>query len=57
MGWRRHGPAHEAGLRLRRSTGAWDDEELGSAYNRAVVMRLGHVKPYKFRALSLTARW
>jgi ABC-type multidrug transport system fused ATPase/permease subunit len=37
---------------LRRSVDAWDDEELGSAYNHAVVTRMaGYVKPYKFRAL------
>src|SRR5688500_5930270 len=37
---------------LRRSTDAWDDEELGSAYNHTVVLRLlSYVKPYKFRAL------
>jgi ABC-type multidrug transport system fused ATPase/permease subunit len=39
------------GQGLRRSVDAWDDEELGSAYNHAVVMRLlGYVKPFKFRA-------
>jgi ABC-type multidrug transport system fused ATPase/permease subunit len=37
---------------LRRASDAWDDEQLGSAYNHAVVMRLlGYVKPYKWRAL------
>jgi ATP-binding cassette subfamily B protein len=37
---------------LRRSVDAWDDEELGAAYNHAVVTRLmGYIKPYKFRAL------
>jgi ATP-binding cassette, subfamily B, multidrug efflux pump len=37
---------------LRRSVDAWDDEELGSAYNHEVVMRVArYVKPYKFRAL------
>jgi len=38
---------------LRRSVDAWDDEELGAAYNHAVVMRIGgYVKPYKLRALA-----
>ena len=37
---------------LRRSTDAWNDEELGSAYNHEVVLRLmSYVKPYKLRAL------
>ena len=37
---------------LRRSVDAWDDQELGSAYNHAVVMRLlAYVKPYKIRVL------
>lgn len=37
---------------LRRSVDAWDDEELGAAYNHTVVMRLlGYVKPFKIRAL------
>jgi ATP-binding cassette subfamily B protein len=37
---------------LRRSVDAWDDRELGSAYNHAVVMRLvSYIKPYKFKAL------
>jgi ATP-binding cassette subfamily B protein len=37
---------------LRRSVDAWDDEELGSAYNHEVVMRLlSYVKPHLFRAL------
>ena len=37
---------------LRRSVDAWDDEELGAAYNHAVVSRLvGYIKPYKFRAI------
>src|SRR5687768_1314096 len=36
---------------LRRSVDAWDDNELGAAYNHAVVMRLlSYIKPYKFRA-------
>ncbi len=36
---------------MRRSVDSWDDEELGSAYNHQVTMRLlGYVKPYKFRA-------
>jgi ABC-type multidrug transport system fused ATPase/permease subunit len=40
---------------LRRSTDAWDDEELGSAYNHEVVMRLvGYVKPHLFRAMLST---
>lgn len=37
---------------LRRSVDAWDDEELGAAYNHTVVMRLlGYVRPYMFRAI------
>jgi ATP-binding cassette subfamily B protein len=41
---------------LRRSVDAWDDEELGAAYNHAVVMRiLGYVKPYKLRAFGAIA--
>ncbi len=37
---------------LRRSVDAWDDEELGAAYNHAVVTRMAaYVKPYKWRAL------
>jgi ATP-binding cassette subfamily B protein len=37
---------------LRRSIDAWDDEELGSAYNHEVVMRLvSYVKPYMFNAV------
>jgi ATP-binding cassette subfamily B protein len=40
---------------LRRSVDAWDDEELGAAYNHEVVVRLlGYVKPYMFRALLST---
>ncbi|HLF76272.1 MAG TPA: ABC transporter ATP-binding protein [Dehalococcoidia bacterium] len=40
---------------LRRSVDAWDDEELGSAYNHEVVMRLvSYVKPHWFRALLST---
>ncbi len=36
---------------MRRSVDSWDDEELGSAYNHEVTVRLlGYVKPYKFRA-------
>ncbi|HXH23574.1 MAG TPA: ABC transporter ATP-binding protein [Dehalococcoidia bacterium] len=41
---------------LRRSVDAWDDEELGAAYNHAVVMRiLRYVRPYKLRALGAVA--
>jgi ATP-binding cassette subfamily B protein len=37
---------------LRRSVDAWDDEELGSAYNHEVVMRVvKYVKPYWRRAI------
>ena len=37
---------------LRRSVDAWDDRELGAAYNHEVVMRLlQYIKPYKFKAL------
>jgi ATP-binding cassette subfamily B protein len=40
---------------LRRSVDAWDDEELGSAYNHAVTVRLmGYVKPFMLRALIST---
>jgi ABC-type multidrug transport system fused ATPase/permease subunit len=40
---------------LRRSVDAWDDEELGAAYNHEVVVRLlGYVRPYLFRALLST---
>jgi ABC-type multidrug transport system fused ATPase/permease subunit len=53
------GPGMQRGMMgqqgLRRSVDAWDDEELGSAYNHQVVMRLAsYVKPYKFRALLAT---
>ncbi|MPZ50726.1 MAG: ATP-binding cassette domain-containing protein [Dehalococcoidia bacterium] len=41
----------EQGQNLRRSVDAWDEEELGAAYNHTVVMRLmGYIKPYKVRA-------
>ena len=47
-GWNRQ-PMPQQGLR--RSVDAWDDNELGSAYNHEVVMRLfGYIKPYKFKA-------
>jgi hypothetical protein len=37
---------------LRRSVDAWDDDDLGSAYNHAVTMRLlTYVAPYKLRAI------
>jgi ATP-binding cassette, subfamily B, multidrug efflux pump len=37
---------------LRRSVDAWDDEDLGAAYNHEVVMRLlAYVKPHWRRAL------
>lgn len=37
---------------MRRSTDNWDDDELGSAYNHEVVVRLlGYVKPHWKRAL------
>ncbi len=37
---------------LRRSVDAWDDEELGSAYNHEVVMRLAkYIAPFKIRAV------
>src|SRR4051812_42117342 len=43
-------PAGQQGLR--RSVDAWDDEELGSAYNHEVTMRLmSYVTPYKLRAV------
>jgi ATP-binding cassette subfamily B protein len=38
---------------LRRSVDSWDDDELGSAYNHAVTMRLmRYVGPYKLRAIA-----
>jgi ATP-binding cassette subfamily B protein len=38
---------------LRRSVDSWDDDELGSAYNHAVTMRLmRYVGPYKLRAVA-----
>ncbi|HWO73151.1 MAG TPA: ABC transporter ATP-binding protein [Dehalococcoidia bacterium] len=40
---------------LRRSVDAWDDEELGSAYNHEVVVRLlRYVRPYVLRAVLAT---
>ena len=37
---------------LRRSVDAWDDEELGAAYNHKVVTRIAaYVRPFKLRAL------
>ena len=48
-GMGQRGPMGGGGMR--RSVDSWDDEELGSAYNHQVTMRLlGYVKPYKFRA-------
>jgi ABC-type multidrug transport system fused ATPase/permease subunit len=56
-GWGGGGPGG-GGMRgaiLRRSVDAWDDEELGSAYNHDVVMRvLRYVKPYWRNALLAT---
>ena len=47
-----HGMGGGGGPGLRRSVDAWDDQELGAAYNHEVVMRVaGYVKPYKMRAL------
>jgi len=41
---------------LRRSIDAWDDEELGSAYNHPVVVRLmAYLRPYMLRSLAATA--
>jgi len=41
---------------LRRSIDAWDDEELGSAYNHTVVVRLmAYLRPYMLRSLAATA--
>ena len=41
---------------LRRSIDAWDDEELGAAYNHTVVMRLmAYLRPYMLRSLAATA--
>src|SRR5688572_9177881 len=50
-----HGGGARGGGGLRRSVDAWDDEELGAAYNHEVVMRLlAYVKPYWKRALLST---
>ena len=47
--WGNQGQRGQQGLR--RSVDAWDDQELGAAYNHQVVMRLvGYVRPYLFRA-------
>ena len=49
------GGGGRGGAGLRRSVDAWDDEELGSAYNHEVVMRLlRYVKPHWRRALLST---
>jgi ABC-type multidrug transport system fused ATPase/permease subunit len=56
-GWGGGGPGG-GGMRgaiLRRSVDAWDDEELGAAYNHDVVMRvLRYVKPHWKSALLAT---
>jgi ABC-type multidrug transport system fused ATPase/permease subunit len=55
MGGMGGGRGNMASGGLRRSVDAWDDEELGSAYNHEVVMRLlSYVKPYWKRALLST---
>jgi len=57
-GW--HGGGGMGGWRggnqgLRRSVDAWDDEELGAAYNHEVVVRLlRYVRPYAWRAVLAT---
>jgi ATP-binding cassette, subfamily B, multidrug efflux pump len=55
-GWGGPGGGGWGGMRggggLRRAVDAWDDEELGSAYNHDVVVRLlGYVKPHWKRAV------
>lgn len=52
-GWSRAGaPTSRAGAALRRSTGGWDDEELGRVYDHSVVRRLlPFLKPYKGRVI------
>ena len=57
--WGGHGPGGRAQWMaqqgLRRSVDAWDDEELGAAYNHEVTVRLlRYVKPYLMRALIST---
>ena len=50
-GWGHGGGGHGQGG-LRRSTDNWDDDELGAAYNHAVVTRLlRYVKPHWRRAI------
>jgi len=50
-GMGRGGPGGMGMQGLRRSVDAWDDEELGAAYNHQVVTRLaGYIKPFKRRA-------
>jgi ATP-binding cassette, subfamily B, multidrug efflux pump len=49
-GW--GGGGMRGGGGLRRAVDAWDDEELGSAYNHEVVVRvMGYVKPFWKRAV------
>ncbi len=53
-GW--HGGGNRGGgSNLRRSVDSWDDDELGSAYNHAVVVRVfGYVKPFWKNAILAT---
>lgn len=53
-GW--HGGGNRGGGgNLRRSVDSWDDDELGSAYNHEVVVRVfGYVKPFWKNALLAT---
>src|SRR5437588_714428 len=54
--WGGGGMHDRGGQQLRRSVDAWDDEELGSAYNHAVVKRIiGFMGPYKLRAFAAVA--
>ena len=51
-GW---GGGMRGGGGLRRAVDSWDDEELGSAYNHEVVVRvMGYVKPFWRHALLAT---
>ncbi len=52
-GW--HGGNRGGGGNLRRSVDSWDDDELGSAYNHEVVVRVfGYVKPFWKNAVLAT---
>ena len=54
-GGNRGGGNRGGGSNLRRSVDSWDDDELGSAYNHAVVVRVfGYVKPFWKNAILAT---